>query len=201
MATEDPYGQDVLAAALGDAPNAQTLAQNAVLGLVPHVMLWYASAAERDATLIGAYAPVEGMICWLRDVNQALVYNGTAWVPPPTVLTTVTSGLTASTGYSVIDFSGYRRADVITVYCNLSRTGADIVANSAGNVTDSPLCTLPANWRPPTTLTAGVGDGFGAGECQIEATGLITIRAWSPTGVITGGGRQIRVAQTFVAGP
>lgn len=197
MATDDPFAQEVLIAALGDKPDLGVLARNLALGILPHTMLWFDSATERDSVLTGTYAPVEGMLCWLRDVNQVQVYNG-SWGPIPTLLTSTTSGATAGTGFSLTSFGGYRRSDVITVHVVVSRTGIDIAANSSGNITDLALVTLPLGWRPPETMNAAVGDGFADGEAWIESTGVITLRSWSPNGVVTSG-RQLHVTLTFVA--
>ena len=80
MATTDDYGQGVSIAALADAPNAQTLAQNIANGIAPRSVMRFASASARTAALTGATAPVEGMVTYLQDVDRLYVYTGSAWV-------------------------------------------------------------------------------------------------------------------------
>lgn len=80
MATTDDYGQGVSIAALADAPNAQTLAQNIANGIAGRSVMRFASASARTATLTGATAPVEGMVSYLQDTDRLYVYTGSAWV-------------------------------------------------------------------------------------------------------------------------
>ncbi|WP_330449828.1 hypothetical protein [Streptomyces anulatus] len=85
MATQDPYGQGVLIAALSDAPNAEVLARNLAEAILRLSNMSFASATERNATLT---SPVEGMRTWLRDVNREEVYDGSAWRAVWTGITT-----------------------------------------------------------------------------------------------------------------
>jgi len=80
VATTDDYGQGVSIAALEDAPNAKTLAQNIANGIAPRSVMRFASASARTAALTGATAPVEGMVTYLQDVDRLYVYTGSAWV-------------------------------------------------------------------------------------------------------------------------
>jgi hypothetical protein len=77
--TPDPYGQGISTAALTDAPNAQTLAQNIVNAMAPMMVMRFASASARSATLTGVAAPVEGMVSYLADVDTLSVYTGGTW--------------------------------------------------------------------------------------------------------------------------
>ncbi|MFE3657286.1 hypothetical protein [Streptomyces sp. NPDC059165] len=80
MATTDDYGQGVSIAALTDAPDAATLAQNIANAIVSRSIMRFASASARSAALTGTAAPVEGMVTWLQDVNTLYVYDGSSWV-------------------------------------------------------------------------------------------------------------------------
>jgi len=64
---------DVVAASGGDSINSYL--QDQVVGV-------YAASANRDAAFGGAGEPTlaEGMVCFLSDVNQLQIYNGSAWV-------------------------------------------------------------------------------------------------------------------------
>lgn len=210
MADPDPYGQGIQLASLTDAPNAGALAQalGGLAGMVPRTIMRFASASARAAALTGATAPAAGMGTWLIAEKRLDVYDGTAWVPQVPDLVTSTSGATAASGFSLVSFSGYK--DGRTTLINFSSTktgsapGANILADGNGNIADTDIGTLPSGWRPPETIYAAVGDGFGAGECSITSGGLITIRAWSTnsTGSNSNGGiivgRNLRVTSTFI---
>jgi hypothetical protein len=43
----------------------------------PYSNMRFANASARDALLT---SPIEGMECWLNDINAKTVYNGAAWV-------------------------------------------------------------------------------------------------------------------------
>jgi hypothetical protein len=77
MPLTDSYGQGVTYPTLTDKPNAQTLGQGIVDGLTPKVVMTFASAVVRGATV---KKPVAGMVTWLKDIGRLDVYDGTAWV-------------------------------------------------------------------------------------------------------------------------
>lgn len=77
MPLTDSYGQGVVYPTLTDKPNAQTLGQGIVEGLTPKVVMTFASAVGRGATI---KKPVPGMVTWLKDVGRLEVYDGSAWV-------------------------------------------------------------------------------------------------------------------------
>lgn len=80
MPTTDDYGQGVGIASLTDAPDANKLAKDIANAIVQRSVLRFASASTRGASLVGAAAPVEGMLTWLQDVNRLDLYDGSAWV-------------------------------------------------------------------------------------------------------------------------
>lgn len=77
MPLTDSYGQGIQYPTLTDKPNAQTLGQGIVENLTPKVILTFASAVVRGATVL---QPVAGMVSWLKDVGRLEVYDGSAWV-------------------------------------------------------------------------------------------------------------------------
>lgn len=95
--------------------------------------------------------------------------------------TTTTSGLVASSGWSVTSFSGYRVGNTIELNANIQRTGADITATT-GNVADQVFCTVPAGWRPTGGTTSFFWDsGFEFGTFLIGTDGVCTLRTASDT--------------------
>jgi hypothetical protein len=77
MPLTDSYGQGVTYPTLTDKPNAQTLGQGIVDGLTPKVVMTFASAVVRGATVT---KPKAGMVTWLKDIGRLEVYDGAAWV-------------------------------------------------------------------------------------------------------------------------
>jgi hypothetical protein len=80
MPTTDDYGQGVGIASLTDAPDASKLAKDIVNTIVSRSTMRFASASTRGATLTGDFAPVEGMMTWLQDVNRLDLWDGSSWV-------------------------------------------------------------------------------------------------------------------------
>lgn len=202
MATDD-YGQGITLMGLTDAPSIPKAIADLAAGVVPRGVMRFASATTRGATLAGAFAPVEGMVTWLQDVNRLEVYDGSAWVTPPQPVTTTTSGATAAGGFTLVSFQGWKTGHVATINLAVSRSGSNIVSGAGGSIADTAIGTLPTDWRPPDTIYSGVGDGFGNGECSITAAGLVSIRSWSSNssgsatvGIVTG--RFLRVTTTFI---
>lgn len=92
-----------------------------------------------------------------------------------TVDTSTTSGLTASTGFTVSSFAGYRKRGLCTITCFVTRSGADITATS-GNIADTSLCTVPSGYRPPVDLNGTWDNGATEGEATITTAGVVTLR-------------------------
>jgi hypothetical protein len=80
MPTTDSYGQDISLWSLPDAPDIPAAIKALADGVIPRGILRFASASTRGATLIGSFAPVEGMLTWLQDVNRLDLWDGTMWV-------------------------------------------------------------------------------------------------------------------------
>jgi hypothetical protein len=78
--TTDDYGQGVQIASLTDAPDANKLAKDIANAIAPRSIMRFTSASARGAALAGDYAPVEGMLTWLQDVNRLDLYDGSSWV-------------------------------------------------------------------------------------------------------------------------
>ena len=68
--------------ALSDAANGPAAVQNLALAVEKQLVQTFSSAADRTAklTAAGYYGPSEGMLSYLRDVDQLQVYTGSQWV-------------------------------------------------------------------------------------------------------------------------
>ncbi|MFJ3780490.1 hypothetical protein [Streptomyces sp. NPDC090093] len=135
-----------------------------------------------------------------RENNGVLQrWNGTSWAnyQPPVEVETTTTGATALTGWTLQSFGGRRTRGVASVTAVVTRNGADINANSAGNINDEPILTLPAGWRPALEYEAAASDGFASGGVFLSTSGQLTLRTWSPNGALVAG-RYVRVSATYV---
>ncbi|MBP2584079.1 hypothetical protein J3A78_004557 [Streptomyces sp. PvR006] len=137
-----------------------------------------------------------------RDYNggQLQRWNGSAWTAyqPPVENESTSTGATALPNWSVVSFSGRRtKSGLCTVTVTVTRSGAQVNVESAGNLPDEPLCTLPAGWRPSMDFEASASDGFGDGGANITTNGQVNLRTWSSNGALVPG-RNIRVSATYV---
>jgi hypothetical protein len=173
---QDEFGQDIDIASLTDAPDMAKAVGDLATGVIPRSVMRFASASERGATLT---APEEGMPTWLNDVNRLEVYNGSAWVTPEPALVSGTTGLSASTGFSLIDFTGYRQGRITVLDIYLARTGATIQSTD-GNILDTVCCVVPTSWRPThDTITGCFDTGVVHGGFVLGVDGIVTLRTAS----------------------
>ncbi|KUN99478.1 hypothetical protein [Streptomyces resistomycificus] len=176
MPTTDDYGQGVNIASLTDAPDASKLAKDLANAIAQRSLMRFASASARGATLT---APIEGMPSWLEDVNRLEIYNGSSWVTPEPSLVSGTTGLSASSGFSLNDFTGYRQGRMTVLDIYLTRTGATINATN-GNIVDTVCCVVPASWRPThDTITGCYDTGIVHGGFVLGVDGIVTLRTAS----------------------
>ncbi|MFE3073111.1 hypothetical protein [Streptomyces sp. NPDC059247] len=126
-------------------------------------------------------------------------WNGTAWVAyqPPVEVESRTTGLTPADGWTVTSFTARRTRGIVTLNALVTRAGADIVSGANGQITDQPLCTLPAGWSPPGNFEAVAADGWGHGNARIESTGRVVLRSWVSNGVLSAG-RYLSVCATYI---
>lgn len=79
MPSADPWGQGVGLWQMTDAPDIPAAIKAVADGVIPRSVLRFASASVRGATLVGDYAPVDGMLTWLDDVERLELRVSGAW--------------------------------------------------------------------------------------------------------------------------
>lgn len=140
---------------------------------------------------------------WFNGAGTRVAYvdaTGAASFAPASA----TSGIiTASPGWSVAYQQAVVVAGMATINVGLSRTGANIVASSTGDLTGDPFYgTLSASYRPdtgfgsqlmPFMFTNDIGDGAAVLTAN---TGDIQLTSYSPTGTINTGS-TVRICMTF----
>ncbi|MEU6881996.1 hypothetical protein [Streptomyces sp. NPDC046712] len=171
-----------------------------------YLQRWDGTAWVAYPKEIGGIAP-SGMVSagsytgQFRDNSGSLQrWNGTSWVnyQPPVENEATTTGVTALANWSVVSFYGRRtKSGLCTMTVTVTRTGAQVDANSAGNINDEPLCTLPAGWRPAISVEATACDGYGSGAATVATSGLVELRTWSSNGALLAG-RNVRISATYI---
>lgn len=118
-----------------------------------------------------------------------------------TVASTTSTGAVASTGFSIVDFSGRKVNGITTITITCTRTGANIGETAAGNgnITDTAMAVLPVGWRPPEATQTIWDSGFNDGGATVATNGTITLRTTSgSTGIQTS--QNPRVSAQWISG-
>lgn len=79
MPIPDKWGQDIQLWQMTDAPDIPAAVKAIADGVIPRSVLRFASSSARGATLVGDYAPVDGMLTWLDDVKRLEVRVSSTW--------------------------------------------------------------------------------------------------------------------------
>ncbi|WP_327162118.1 hypothetical protein [Streptomyces zaomyceticus] len=183
MPTSDPYAQSINLAALTDAPDVETLAHGIVDAAVQRLVLRFTSATHRAATLVGAAAPVPGMITYLaaEDRYEARMGDGTwrtissgAWIP-----LSFASGYAARTGSPSYRILG----DSVELRGTLERTtAAPFAKGTALTVATLPVGARPAAWKYFPIATEWAADMYARAEVDTAGHVIITIPPSTATG-------------------
>ncbi len=97
--------------------------------------------------------------------------------------TTVTTGTTNVSGWTVSAFEYRRSAAVHSIILEVERTGADVVPQSTkGNISpDLEICTIPASTRPHRSIYVAASSGIGHGSIRFQADGSVQLLTWIPS--------------------
>ncbi len=177
-----------------DSDTAHQLQRWSGTGWVPYPKE-VGGVAPQGALSVGSYTGQ------FRENNGVLQrWNGTTWAnyQAPVEVESTTTGAAALPNWSLVAFDARRSRGLCTLSVTVTRTGAQIDVNAAGNVAnDEPLCTLPAGWRTPFGMEAVAADGYGCGAAYLSPTGTVTLRTWSSNGALVPG-RNVRVSATYI---
>ncbi|QMP84474.1 minor tail protein [Streptomyces phage Endor1] len=122
---------------------------------------------------------------------------GASMYPPPIAApTTITSGLTVSSGYSVNNFMATKFSGVCTVGFDLAITAPVPTSDSPPHVGDHTIATIPDGYRPRRTMTGIYSTGYADGECDFLSTGAVNLR--TTNGYPFSAGETVRVSCTYV---
>lgn len=120
-------------------------------------------------------------------------------------VSTGASVFTAAAGWSLNNAQMVKTAGVITLNVVLQRTGANLVASATGDMADTAMGTINANWRPNSNFNATadfgvpVQNSIGSGVANMTtSSGVITLRNWSSGGTISTG-NNIGLTMTYVS--
>jgi hypothetical protein len=125
---------------------------------------------------------------------------GASLYPPPVAPAptpeSITSGLTASSGYSVNNFLATKINGVCTVGFDLAIVTPYTTSDNPPHVGDHTIATVPDGYRPRRTMTGIYSTGYADGECDFASTGAVTLR--TTNGYPFSAGETVRVSCTFV---
>lgn len=158
MPDVDQYGQGIGIWQMTDAPSIPDAVKLLAAGVIPRGVMRFASASARSTTLVGAQAPVDGMLTWLDDVKRLELRSEGAWVVV-SVGTRAWTTVPLASGWShngnsqgnfqyrIVNFAG---EDSIMFRGGISRDSypSTIPGSFTLNTT-----TLPASARPSTLRT------------------------------------------------
>ncbi|MFE3202266.1 hypothetical protein [Embleya sp. NPDC059237] len=164
MPATDKYGQSIPYSLLTDGADAQQLGKGIADGAAARVVMRFASAANRGATLLGDSAAQEGMVTYLTDADRLDYYDGTTWIalsPGPWLPLPLASGISARSGspaYRVVNGS-------VQIRGTLQKSDSSTFENGSATT----VTTLPVGYRPtgsryhiqPTEWTANI-------HCRVE---------------------------------
>lgn len=133
-------------------------------------------AEQVDTALAGIDTRVTGAESAIAALQAGVVHD-TGWV----ALSTAAAG-----GYTV-STSLYRHwGPVVSVLIVLTRTGGNFTANSAGNVTDTTLCTINTTAaRPQNQTYAAIQMTVTSGSALVNTNGTVVIADMHSNSVIS----------------
>lgn len=185
MPTPDAYGQNIGLWQMTDPPSIPEAISLLAEGLLPRSVLRFASASQRGATLVGAKAPVEGMLAWLQDTNLLTLYDGAQWAVLAAGAQTWTSPTLAS-GYGNNGNSngtiGYRLVNLFGEPTVMWRGGLTPTYSGTPPVNGGmflsealPAAVRPGSLRTVTAACSGVSSDSLSVKIDFRPTGLVEI--------------------------
>lgn len=130
-----------------------------------------------------------------------------AQAPKAMTTTTTSADVTFGAGWGAgtegvrlmrIPLGNTANATLITVYVNVSRTGATISPDAGGNITDETLFTLPTGYRPTSICPVSIQVvSSSPATGRIGTDGVTLLQEMAPGGSITTG-RSLRIQATYL---
>lgn len=105
-------------------------------------------------------------------------------------------GITAASGWSVNEAVHWRWGPIVSIAVSLARTGATLTADSAGNIADTAMFTLPVAFYPPAQWFGSFAASLTGGTYVISTTGQVTMMTAHANSQITNA-HTVRVYATY----
>lgn len=164
----------------------------------PHFVLFADTIAERNSKY--GDAPVDTVVIsaamkqiWVKQ-DQA---DPNAWWTPISDTDWVATGIVPGAGWSInvtpedpfnSNTQVRTRNGVTDVVIDATRTGADIVPGTGGNIGDETICTLPAQFKPNGRARNGTVRYAGQGVGYVNTTGGVIVTCLSAGLTLASGG-------------
>lgn len=144
-------------------------------------------AEQVDAVISGIDSRLTGAEGSIASLEAAAVHDS-GWLN----LSVAPAG-----GYSVVQAIYRRWGPLASIYIQLERTGGAFPANSAGNVTDTNICTInDVDLRPSQLTHATVRITLTSGTVDMATNGIVTIVDMHANSVISTND-NVRLAHTY----
>lgn len=128
---------------------------------------------------------------WVSPGNAIVAQiNETGDFVSNTTVTSSTAGIVAAANFSTTSFNSRKTAGITSFTVTLTRSGATITADAAGNITDTLCGTLAAGFRPNSAQPLIVNydkAGTACGSLTILSDGTCTLKSLSPTATLASG--------------
>lgn len=105
-------------------------------------------------------------------------------------------GITAASGWAVSETAYWRWGPIVSIAVSMSRTGATLTADSAGNIADTAMFTLPVAFHPPAQWFGSFAASLTGGTYVISTAGLATMMTAHANSTITNA-HTVRVYATY----
>lgn len=173
MPGTDDYGQGYPWLDNSDTPDLRVATKGIVDAMGPHSVLWFADAAERNATIT---SPQAGMVAFLTSPKLLTVYDGAAWVSVAAGTSSWTT-VSLATGFTHNGNSNgnlqYRVVSLFGEPTVMLRGGVDIAyTGSPSQIQNSGVVTasaLPTSARPTDLRTV-------TGACSTTNSDVLSLK-------------------------
>lgn len=110
----------------------------------------------------------------------------------------ITTGFSAASGFSITT-SRYRvlMADIVEVLVYATYSGATLTGSARGNITDTPMCTLPSGCRPTNMLPITIEGSIAFFGGTLNSSGVVSLNEINGSGAYFESGDTARFHAIF----
>lgn len=131
--------------------------------------------------------------------GKYLTTNGTStsWASITSDSGTLSSGITASAGWSITSQSYRKYNNIVQVSINLTRSGTTITVPASGNIANTTVATMPSGYRPAFEAMAVSGSNGRIASGAIDSGGAVVLTSVGTNSDNTVAAQDIQTNDTF----